>query len=77
MSGNDTDATVSFDRASITGTGSWLPSGSETYDHHAVAARILKMNSDSVERIGAFSCMADKNGVQEIITTIIMTQYSK
>ena len=76
-SGNDTHANVSFERVSDTGTGFGLPTGYESYDHLTIPARLLTMKSYIVERIGAFSCIANKNGVQENIITIIMAQNSK
>ena len=76
-SGNDTDAIVSFERATETGTGSGLPTGYASYDHHAVSAKLLELTSYTVERIGAFTCIANKHGVQENITTIVMAQDSK
>ena len=76
-SGNDTDASVSFRRTIDTGTGSGLPVVYALSNHHAAPARILKMNSYSQKRIGAFSCIADKHGVKENITTIVIAENSK
>ena len=77
-SGDDTSATVTFGRTSITGAFSGLPTGSSERNHvyRSVHARLLDM-PQSESRIGAFYCEANRNGVIEIINTIIMSTASK
>ena len=80
MSGNDSDASVSFERASNTGTGSDLPDGSYERSEPSLpdAATQLRMpESGEKQRIGAFNCLATKYGQTEQITTIIMADNSK
>ena len=78
-SGSDKLATVSFERASFTGTGEGLPDGRQ-YEHQSqsVPATIKDLpNSSGVQRIGAFYCKAEKDGDVELIHTIIMAKNSK
>ena len=79
-SGADMDATVVFDRASNTGTGSGLPTGSQDKPHPSnsvSATQLLMPQSGGIQRIGAFTCKATKGGLTERITTIIMADNSK
>ena len=78
-SGDDKSATVSFGRASFTGTGEGLSDGRE-YEHPAISvyATLKDMPaSGGVQRIGAFYCEAEKDGEVKRIDTIIMAENSK
>ena len=80
-SGDDTDATVTFGRLSVTANGvTGLPTGKEIQPHPHVrtAKKLLLPESDAATRIGAFYCEAQKDGnVNEKIPAIIMASNSK
>ena len=81
-SGDDTGANVTFGRQSDTGTGSGLPSGSSQRKHPSShrgtrARQLLLPASGGKERIGAFYCEAQKDGITERIPAIIMAANSK
>ena len=77
-SGDDTGDRLTFGRLSDTGTGSGLPSGSLQQDHLGRRARqLLLPASGGIDRIGAFYCEAQKDGITERIPAIIMAANSK
>ena len=79
-SGDDTSASVSFERVFNTGTGSDLPTASQVRSHPSLpnsATQLLMPQSGGKERIGVFKCIATKGGQTEEITTIIMADNSK
>ena len=76
-SGSDTSATVSFGRVTFTGTGEGLPDGDERDHLLTMATRKYLPASSGVQRIGAFYCEAEKDGIIERINTIIMAETSK
>ena len=80
ISGNDTDdITLTFGRESDTGTGSELPTSSQSISHPDVnnAMKLKMPMSGGVTRIGAFYCKAQKGNVVERIPAIIMASSSK
>ena len=79
-SGDDTDASVTFGRQRSTDTGTGLPSGSNQRDHPSFGSRarqLLLPASGGIERIGAFKCEVEKEGLEHTIPAIIMADNSK
>ena len=71
---------MTFGRQSSTDTGTGLPSGSNQRDHPSFGSRarqLLLPASGGIERIGAFYCEAQKDGITERIPAIIMAANSK